>query len=339
MSKEPKIDIGQRISEKDLCPEELLQNQIEAYMRDIKKLQRKKDSFVKVNCPACNSKHYDYEFKKYDFSFQRCKICQTIFMSPRPTSKIMAEYYSNSENYQYWSKYIFPISDKVRKNHIQKLWYSRIKSYVENKNKKHKSLLEIGSGFGTFGSLVSSSNFFYEYVGIEPSPELYLECKSKGLSVFNERLESFKYKKKFDIAVSFEVIEHIFNPKVFLLKINNLLKSKGLVFLSCPNGQGFDIKILKERSQAIDSEHVNLFNPSSIGLILERTGFRLCDVFTPGRLDAEIVRDEVIKNNFKVDDFLKKILVDKWEEMGWSFQKFLASNNLSSHMWVIAEKK
>ena len=118
-----------------------------------------------------------------------------------------------------------------------------------------------------------------------------------------------------------------------------MLKSKGLVFLSCPNGLGFDIKILKERSQAIDSEHVNLFNPSSIGLILERTGFRLCDVFTPGRLDAEIVREEVIKNNFKVDDFLRKVLIDRWEEMGWSFQKFLASNNLSSHMWVIAEKK
>ena len=125
MSKETKIDIGQRISEKDLCPEELLQNQIEAYMRDIKKLQRKKDSFVKVNCPACNSKHYDYEFKKYNFFLKKSKIFLIIFMSPRPTSKIMAEYYSNSENYQYWSKYIFPLSDKVRKNHIQKLWYSR----------------------------------------------------------------------------------------------------------------------------------------------------------------------------------------------------------------------
>ena len=338
MTNNIKKNIGEKISEKDLCPDDLLDLQIQAYMRDIKKLQKKKHLFVNVSCPACGSKKYKFEFEKYKFSFQKCKICQTIFMSPRPTNKIMTDYYTNSENYQFWSKYIFPISDKVRKKHIQKLWYNRIKEYLKKNKKKYKSLLEIGSGFGTFGMLIDSSNFFQEYIGIEPSPELYKECKSKGLKVYNKMLEDFKYPKKFDIAVSFEVIEHIFNPKKFLICINNLLKNKGLIFLSCPNGQGFDIKVLKEKSQAIDSEHVNLFNTGSIGILLERTGYKLIDVFTPGRLDVEIVREEVIKNNFKVDSFLKKILIEKWDEMGWEFQKFLSSNNLSSHMWVVAEK-
>ncbi len=338
MSNKNKIDIGKPISEKDLCPDELLQNQMKAYMRDIKKLQKKKKLFVSVNCPACNSQKSKFAFMKYKFSFRRCSSCETIFMSPRPTSKIMSDYYSNSENYKFWSEFIFPLSDKVRKNQIHKLWFERIKNFLVQNRRTHENILEIGSGFGTFGEIVISNKLFKKYVGIEPSPELFEVCLSKGLEVYKERLEKFTYKKKFDVAVSFEVIEHIFNPKDFLKKINRLLKRKGLIFLSCPNGQGFDIKVLKEKSQAVDSEHVNLFNTNSIGLLLERSGFKLIDVFTPGRLDAEIVRDEILKNNFKADDFLHELLIEKWETIGWKFQKFLASNNLSSHMWTIAEK-
>ena len=52
-------------------------------------------------------------------------------MSPRPSEKQMAEYYANSENYEYWSKFIFPLSEKTRKNNIHKLWLSRIKRIIK----------------------------------------------------------------------------------------------------------------------------------------------------------------------------------------------------------------
>ena len=65
--------------------------------------------------------------------------------------------------------------------------------------------------------------------------------------------------------------------------------------MSCPNGKGFDINVLKQKSQAVDSEHVNLFNTESIKLLLSNTGYKVVSVFTPGRLDAEIVREEAIK--------------------------------------------
>lgn len=331
--------IGKKISEKELCPPHLLKNQMLAYKRDIKKLQKNKEFFVKINCPACGSSKKDFKFKKYGFSFQICRICETIFMSPRPSEKQMAEYYANSENYEYWSKFIFPLSEETRKNNIHKLWLSRIKRIIKTEKTKHNSLLEVGSGFGTFGSLVKSDDFFKKYVGLEPSPELYKVCKKKKLDVLNKKLEDFSANLKFDVVVSFEVIEHTFNPKFFLKKIHQNLKKSGLVFLSCPNGKGFDINVLKQKSQAVDSEHVNLFNTESIKLLLSNTGYKVVSVFTPGRLDAEIVREEAIKKKFKLDKFLKNILIDNWNLIGWEFQNFLAVNNLSSHMWVVAQKK
>ncbi len=111
--------------------------------------------------------------------------------------------------------------------------------------------------------------------------------------------------------------------------------------LSCPNGMGFDIVTLREVSLAVDAEHVNLFNPHSLSLLLESCGFEVLEASTPGRLDAEFVRDAVLEGKFDVSNnaFLQRVLIDEWDRLGWSFQEFLAANGLSSHMWLAARKK
>ncbi len=182
-----KIDIGKKIKKTDLCPGELLKLQEQAYAIDIKKLKEQMSSFVKINCPACGSKQNKNFFKKYDFNFKLCQKCETIFMSPRPSQKIMDEYYRDSENYKFWAEYIFPKSEKIRKNEIHKLWINRIINFLKKYKLPHKSLLEVGSGYGTFGSLVASSNFIKEYVGVEPTPELAEICEKRKLSIIKKK--------------------------------------------------------------------------------------------------------------------------------------------------------
>ena len=110
--------------------------------------------------------------------------------------------------------------------------------------------------------------------------------------------------------------------------------------LSCPNGLGFDIAMLGPRALAVDAEHVNLFNPDSLSRLLETNGFEVLEATTPGRLDAEFVRDAALKGDIDLADnvFLKRVLIDEWDRLGWPFQQFLATNNLSSHMWVAARR-
>ena len=59
---------------------------------------------------------------------------------------------------------------------------------------------------------------------------------------------------------------------------------------------------------------------------------------TPGQLDVDIVRNNVksISDNTTSYKFLNKIIND--EIIAENFQKFLAENQLSSHVWVIGEK-
>ena len=99
--------------------------------------------------------------------------------------------------------------------------------------------------------------------------------------------------------------------------------------------------MLGAKSLAVDAEHLNLFNPAALSHLLEACGFEVLDATTPGRLDAEFVREAALKGEIDLshDPFLKRTLIDEWDRLGWPFQQFLAANGLSSHMWIAARRK
>ena len=119
------------------------------------------------------------------------------------------------------------------------------------------------------------------------------------------------------------------------------VSKKSFIILTCPNGMGFDIQLLKEKSDSIDHEHINYFNPSSIQQLYARAGFKVIQLNTPGKLDVDIVVNKIKKNKIKaIGDFVCKfILNSKDQKVKANFQKFLTKNNLSSNMWVVATKK
>ena len=117
-----------------------------------------------------------------------------------------------------------------------------------------------------------------------------------------------------------------------------MLRPGGLIVITCPNIKGFDNSVLGKLSSTIEYEHLNYFHPESLALLMSNCGFRLIEKLTPGKLDADLVRNHILKGDFSVEDrpFLKQVLVDKWDETNENFQNFLADNLLSGHMWVIA---
>jgi 2-polyprenyl-3-methyl-5-hydroxy-6-metoxy-1,4-benzoquinol methylase len=333
--------LGDRLSEQDLCPDALLRGQEDAFERDIERLAARYSEFVMVSCPACGSADHTATLKKYAFLYVTCGSCQTLYMNPRPSPAVMADYYSNSENYKFWAKYIFPASEAARREKIHRLWLERVIGYCNRFSVPRGTLMEIGAGFGTFSSLAQDSGEFMCVVAVEPTPEMADACRNQGLSVIEKRVEEITNEVgDVDVAVAFEVIEHLFEPRLFVEQCARLVKPGGLLALSCPNGQGFDITLLGNLSLAIDPEHVNLFNPQALSLLVESCGFEVVDVATPGRLDAEFVRAAVEVGKFDIshDPFLKRVLLDEWERLGWPFQQFLANNGLSSHMWLAGRK-
>lgn len=332
---------NERLSEQELCPDALLAGQEAAFARDIARLQARKSEFVEVHCPACDHQDSPPVFTKFGFQYLRCPVCQSIYMSPRPSPQVMASYYANSENYRYWAEHIFPASEAARREKINRPWLQRILEICTRHGVPRNHLVEIGPGFGTFSALVNAEKAFQSVTAVEPTPEMAQACRERGVRVVEKGIENVGDEvRPADVVVAFEVIEHLFEPKKFFSTANRLLARGGILIVSCPNGLGFDIATLGAQSLAVDAEHVNLFNPKSIRRLGEASGLACLEVSTPGRLDAEFVRTAALAGQIDLSDqpLLRQVLLEEWGSVGWEFQKFLLKNNLSAHMLGVFKK-
>ena len=200
--------------------------------------------------------------------------------------------------------------------------------------------MDVGAGFGTFCEEIKKSGFFEKVIAIEPTPDLAETCRKRNIETIEKEIENVKMNEKVDVITNFEVIEHLFSPKEFLIGCRNQLSDNGLIVITCPNINGFDVSTLMGLSNTIDHEHVNYFNPESLSMLLSSCGFEIIEVLTPGKLDAELVRKRILDNEFDVSNqpFLRRVLIEEWNNLGEKFQKFLSNNKLSSHMWIVARK-
>lgn len=321
-------------------PTELLKKQKEVFLKDIKYLIKQKRNFILVNCPACNYSKYTHFLKKNSLNYVKCKKCSTVFTNPRATPKILEDFYSQSRNYQYWNKVIYPLTEKQRRKNIFKPRVDMLVGICNRLSIPKHTLIEVGCGFGTFLEELKDRKIFTRIIGIEPTPDLAETCRKKGIDIIEKPVEKVNLNNDMaNIVASFEVIEHLFSPKKFIFACRKILSNKGLLFLTCPNVEGFDMQILNKASDSFDIEHLNYFNLDSLSYLLESSGFKVLEKHTPGILDAEIVRRKVLEEKFKLDNqFIESLLVKRWNTVGAAFQKFLSDNLLSSSMLIIAQK-
>jgi SAM-dependent methyltransferase len=293
----------------------------------------RRDKFVRIDCPSCGHKWEPvyFLFRKDGCLFVECVKCHTVYINPRPTPQLLEDYYSNSEHYKYWSKYIFPQTEETRREQIFKPRALQVWQYAL-KYKQTDRLLDIGAGYGTFCEELINLEVFQSVCAVEPSV-LSKECIKRGIETIDKPIEQVDI-KNINCITAFELIEHLYSPQDFIKKCYEILTKNGLLILTCPNVQGFDIAVLKENSDQFNPEHLNYFNPKSLSLLLENNGFEVLEVSTPGKLDVDIVKNKVAQKKYTPGPFIQSLL-----DTGEKFQQFLVENNLSSHLWMVARKK
>jgi SAM-dependent methyltransferase len=113
-----------------------------------------------------------------------------------------------------------------------KFTYEYIKQYTKN-----RTVIDIGCGMG-YGSRILSENA-KEVIGIDINNEAINYCKknykSENLSFIRSDVFLLEEDSKYDIAVTFQVIEHIENISEFCDKLKNIVKIGGTIFISTPN--------------------------------------------------------------------------------------------------------
>jgi 2-polyprenyl-3-methyl-5-hydroxy-6-metoxy-1,4-benzoquinol methylase len=329
------------MKEKDIRPQDLLEENTKLLMQDIEGILKMKEDFVCISCPACGSQDSSKLFNKDGFAFERCDKCETVFTNPRPTKDHLSEYYAKSKCYSHYNDVLFPATEDSRRDKIFVPRTKKIIEICEKYNIPKKKLVDVGAGFGTFCEEISKLSVFDEIVAIEPSQSLADTCRKRGISVLEEFVEDVHI-ENVSIITSFELLEHLFCPKDFIQACRKLLPMEGFLFLTTPNIKGFDMLVLKELNDNIISpNHLNFFHPESVAYLLEKNGFEIVEITTPGKLDVELVSKKVESGEVDLgkQTFLKEVVLSKNDKIKTDFQKFLADNLMSSHMSVLAKRK
>jgi hypothetical protein len=98
--------------------------------------------------------------------------------------------------------------------------------------------------------------------------------------------------------------------------------------------------LLWEKSKSIaPPHHLNFFNPTSIKFLLERIGFEIIEISTPGMLDWDIVEGMIRNEGVDIGRFWNLLAEGSSEICKKELQGWISKNNLSSHMRILVKKK
>lgn len=197
-----------------------------------------------LHCPFCDStklalkRIFFSELNRKKYEHYSCFACGIEFFTPLvfenvyDNEKIAAykEFHKGRNSYPEWTKaFLKALKEK-------------------NLVLTGKKILEIGMGDG-INFLALKENF-----NINPEDFFGVELDKKSIEVCKKReiiniLEDFfgsqilnKIKKKFDIIIIAEVLEHQIDPKDFVKTVFKLLNRKGIIIITVPNKKRFFLK-------------------------------------------------------------------------------------------------
>ncbi|MFD2727399.1 class I SAM-dependent methyltransferase [Hyunsoonleella rubra] len=242
------------------------------------------DSLAKetVECPLCafeeNTPLYDNDRYGMGVKTVICGQCSLIYINPRPTEDEMAVFYR--EHYRKFYESV----ERPNKNYINsgpfipraKFVIDVLKPYLE----KADSIFDFGCAEGTLLHLVEKKYSHLKTFGLEPSLEFgkYAQEQLKG-DVFIGSYQEFvhsKPKDTFDILTCNHVLEHILDPKEFLLTLKGFMHKESVLYIEVPNIADNRVKGIG----ALHIGHVLYFDPLTLKLLLEKCGFEVLKLYT-----------------------------------------------------------
>lgn len=235
------------------------------------------------HCHLCNSENHHLLLQQSDlfledpsrrFSVRQCEACNLIFLSPRPDSNELMDFYPDS--YIAYSKPLDEASKLDKINRAYGLW-KRLK--FVNRFVKKGRLLDVGCATGAFLEVVSESNQDWTLHGAEPSEyAAQVARQATNAEIYTGMLEDAHYPDNyFDAITLWDVLEHVFEPLETLQEIRRILKPEGVLVFSIPNIDSWDAAIFKHYWVGYDvPRHMHVFGDQTLARLLTQAQMYEC---------------------------------------------------------------
>lgn len=274
---------------------------------------------TKGKCPICGSEHTKFIFSRWDVNYLFCDDCCSIFVPVEETS--IQQYLTIQEMKELRISKEYQAEAEYRRADI----WDELVMWVQFRSYRY-----LGKNTGL--DVVDYGN---RYIG---SVKRFREsgiCRQYELreSILPLQTESVELA---DIILYLNQLQHETNPVQTLRNLKRDLKENGILIINTRLGSGFDVLTLKGNMDSIfPFEHIMLPSKKGLEMILDKAGFELLEITTPGTRDMESVlrnQDRIEETNF----FIKYLLRMADETTLSDFQQFLQKSGLSSFAQAVA---
>lgn len=243
-------------------------------------------------CPICNTSEIEriglgktnsisIKFIQNKYEIVKCKNCEFYYVSPQ--IKFTGEQWSELYNSEYFggqSRWLI----KKRSAELSR----RLDRVNElNQSKEKIRLLDIGTGEGNL--LIEGFKRGWDVTGIDIVDNRKSSAKKSEIKFIKARFLETDFKEEtFDFIYLDSVLEHVLQPKEYLLKASKILKKGGIIYIGVPNEDCLfnDLrklifyfigrKKISSKIKPFDSPyHVVGFNKNSLNFLFSVTNLKI----------------------------------------------------------------
>lgn len=246
-----------------------------------------------INCPLCGSKEFEMVAKRKDGGkIVRCLNCQHNYLNPTLPKSILDEFYHDA----YFGEVPLDERDSAYVLTMDSYFYNPNGPYLvafnwilQHGGFEGKKILDIGCGTARFlsecvkkGAAVTgidasckAAEVAKKYYGLDIVCGFLEDIKKRGLLEF----------KSYDMAFSFEAIEHVEKPVEFIKTISEFIKEGGYLVLSTPNFTLFKLEGPGYSGISYFPEHIHFFFPKGLAKLLNDCGFEVLLITTLNKIE------------------------------------------------------
>lgn len=158
-----------------------------------------------------------------------------------------------------------------------------------------KRVFDLGCGNGSVAAAVAKAGYDVtgcdpSVTGIETAKRAWPELKLAAGSGYDDLASSYG---RFRTVYSLEVIEHVYDPRLVVRRVKEMLQPGGHFILSTPY-HGYLKNVALALTGKMDSHftalwdhgHIKFWSPKTITQLLEEAGFRVLRIHRLGRVPA-----------------------------------------------------
>ena len=256
-----------------------------------------------LTCLICKSSNLKTMLNYEAAHLCKCGSCGFIFSKQIPTKKELSDHYDGYGR----NDYLSPLTIKR---------YNELLDQFEKYRKTNK-IIDVGCGIGYFLEVAKERG--WEVYGTEYTDDAVEICKKKGIDIQLGILNSDNYGDgEFDVITSFEVLEHINNPREEISNFYHILREGGLVYLTTPNFNSLLRYRLKAAYNVIGyPEHLSYYTPRTLKKVFKNVGFKPIKIQSTGisltRLRTSSGKsDQAFISSTSDDEKLRDQMETKW---------------------------